>query len=197
MTPSSTGSTLRGWRCNCACAYIVELNGHVIFNSLDFVSDCALVHHDHLTVPPPTLSLTLAPKHQEALNNSGVSPRLHLDQSCPAIFILSEIGKGNTLSDEDLPDDNELISAIQSVTVQGRSTPLPTTPSDLQDSDPTYEIGTQPGSKWTQRKLWKLPCCTQTHIPLSPPDEVRWYSVLTEITLHGSSAHSPHVSPTA
>jgi hypothetical protein len=157
MTPSSTGSTLRGWRRNYVGAYIMEFNGHAIFNSLNFVSACALVHLVHLMVPHPTLSLTLAPGRQEALCNPGVYPRLHLDQFHPVICILSKIGEGRALSDAYLPDDYELISVIQSVAAQGRSAPLPSPLPDLQNSGPNYEIGTQPGSKWTRGKLRKLP----------------------------------------
>jgi hypothetical protein len=108
MSPSSTGSTLRGWKRNYAGDYIVELNGHAIFNSSDFSTSCALVHQAHLTIPHPTLSLTLAPERKEALRDPGVSPRLHLDQFRPVIRILSEIGEGSAIPDEDLPDDSEL-----------------------------------------------------------------------------------------
>jgi hypothetical protein len=145
--PSSSGSTLRGWRRNYVGAYVVELNGRAVFNSLDFLSTCTLVHQAHLMVPCPTLSLTLVPECKEALRDPGVSPRLHLDQFRPVVRILSEAGEGH-----------ELISAIRSVTASGGSTPLPIPLPDLQDVDPNYEIGTQPGSRWMRRKLRKLPC---------------------------------------
>jgi hypothetical protein len=79
MSPSSTGSTLRGWKRNYIGAYIVELNGHAILDSSDFLMSCALVHQAHVTIPHPTLSITLAPERKEALRDPGVSPRLHLD----------------------------------------------------------------------------------------------------------------------
>jgi hypothetical protein len=75
-----------------------------------------MVHQENLTMPHPTLSLTLSPERKEALRDPGVSPRLHLDQFRPVIRILSKIWEGSALSDADLPDDDELISAIQSVT---------------------------------------------------------------------------------
>jgi hypothetical protein len=119
---------------------------------------CALIHQAHLTIPHPTLSLTLTPERKEALHDPGVSPRLHLDQFRPVICILSEIGEGSAIPVEYLPDDNELFSSIHSITAPAGSAPhlLPLT--DLQDSDPNYELGTQPGSKWTHRKLRKLAC---------------------------------------
>jgi hypothetical protein len=143
MTPSSTESTICSWRRTYVGAYIVELNVH-IFHSLDLVSTCALVHRDHIMLHRQTLSLMLAPEHQEALCDPGVSHRLHLDQFGPVIRILSEIGEGSALSDADLPDDDELILAIQYVTAQGRSIHLPLPLPDLQYSNPNYEIGTQP-----------------------------------------------------
>jgi hypothetical protein len=158
MSPSNTGSTLRGWKRNYRGAYIVELNGHVIFNSSEFSTSCTLVHQAQLTIPHPTLSLTLTPERKEAICDPGVSPRLHLDQFHPVIRILSEIWEGSAIPDEDLPDENELFCAIHSITAPAGSAqhllPLP----DLQDSDPNYELGTQPGSKWTRRKLQKLAC---------------------------------------
>jgi hypothetical protein len=121
MAPFSTGSTLHGWKLNYVGAYIVELNGHPIFNTSYFISSCALVHHEHLTVPYPTLSLTLAPEQKEALRDPGVSTRLRLDQFRPVIRILSEIGEGSTIPDEDLPDEKELLSVIHSVTATAGS----------------------------------------------------------------------------
>jgi hypothetical protein len=161
MPPSSTGSTLRGWKRNYVGAYIVELNGHAIFNSSDFLTSCALVHQAHLAIPHPTLLLTLAPERKEALRDPGVSPRLHLDQFRPVIHILSEIGEGSAILDEDLPDDNELFCAIHSITAPTGSAPHLLPLPDLQDSDPNYELGTQPGSKWTRRKFRKLACWSQ------------------------------------
>jgi hypothetical protein len=62
------------------------------------------------------------------------------------------------MPDEDLPDDNELFCAIHSITATAGSAPHLLPLPDLQDSDPNYELGTQPGSKWTRRKLQKIVC---------------------------------------
>jgi hypothetical protein len=149
MDPTSTGSTLWGWRRNYVGAYIMESNGHEVFNSLDFSTICALVHKEHLMVHHPKLSLIFTPERKESLRDPIVSPHLHLDQFRPVIHILSGIGESNTLSDAELPDDDELISTIHSVADQGCSSPMPPPLPHLQDSDPNYEIGTQPGYKLT------------------------------------------------
>jgi hypothetical protein len=149
MAPTSTGSTSQGWRCNYVGAYIGDLNRHVVVNSLELSSICALVRQEHLTVPHPTVSLTLSPERKETLRDPGVSPHLHLDQFSQVIRLLSKIGEGSTRLDADLPDDDELISSIHYGVDQACSSPvalslyepLP----DLQDFDPNYEIGTQPG----------------------------------------------------
>jgi hypothetical protein len=158
MAPSSTESTLRGWKRNYVGAYIVELNGHAIFNSSDFLTSCDLVHNAHRAITHPTLSLTLTPERKEALRDPGVSPRLHLDQFRPVIRILSEIGEGSAIPVEDLPDDNELFSAIHSVTATAGSAPHLLPLPELQDSDPNYKLCTHSGSKWTRRKLRELAC---------------------------------------
>jgi hypothetical protein len=124
MAPVSTGSTLRGWRRNYIGAYTMELNGHVVFNLLHLSSFCALVYQEHPTVPHPTLTLTLAPERKEALRDPGVSPHLYLDQFRPVIHIVSKIGEGGALLDANLPNDDELISAIHSVADLDCSSPV-------------------------------------------------------------------------
>jgi hypothetical protein len=60
MVPNSTGAGIRGWRHNYAGAYIVELDGHPIFNSSDFEAACASVCTALLAQPKTTISLTIA-----------------------------------------------------------------------------------------------------------------------------------------
>jgi hypothetical protein len=156
MEPITTGASLRGWKRHYAGEYVVELNGHPIYNSADFVMVCALVQAELSTVPHPTISLTLAPERADALRDTGISPRMHLDQFRPVIHILHEMGEGITLTDTDLPDDQELASTIRSV-CDDPSLPPYMASTGLRDTS-NYEEGTVPGSKWTRRQLRKLPC---------------------------------------
>jgi hypothetical protein len=145
MAPNSTMAALRRWRHHYIIAYIVELDGHAMFNSTDLTA-CVHTHQAHLTTPHPTLYLTLALECKEALHNTGVSPRMHLDQLHQVIHILSKIGEDTVLLDEDLPDNDGLVSVTHSVATYTLPSPPYMLP-DLQDVDPNYEMGTQPRSK--------------------------------------------------
>jgi hypothetical protein len=155
MEPVTTGACLRGWKRHYAGAYVVELNGHPVYNSDDFLTVCALVQAELSTVPHPTIVLTLAPERADALRDTGISPRMPLDQFRPVIRILHEMGEGITLADADLPDDQELVSAIRSV-CDNPSIPPDMASTGLRDTS-NYEEGSVPGSKWTRRQLRKLP----------------------------------------
>jgi hypothetical protein len=157
MVPSTTGAGLRGWPRNYAGAYIVELDDHPIFGTVDFHAACSTILQYLSFAPCTVLRLTLAPERNEVLQDDGVVTRLHLDQLQHVVRVLSETREGYTVAMDELPDDEELMDAIQSVTddiiVNLASGP------DLGVAQiNVYEPVTIPSSKWTIRQLKKLPC---------------------------------------
>jgi hypothetical protein len=158
VVPNSTGAGIRGWRRNYAGAYIVELDGHPIFNSSDFEAACAYVRTALLAQPNTTISLTISPERKEPLRDPGCAPQLHVNQFRPVIRTLFKMREGRSLTAAEMPDDDEFLAAIQSVTIsddidvnQGPGPDLGVSPAI------EYETVTLPGSTWTRRQLRKLP----------------------------------------
>jgi hypothetical protein len=159
MLPNSTGAGVPGWRRNYAGAYILELNNYPVFNTEDYIAACASVRaslaHQHKT----TISLTVAPEKKEPMRDPGCSPQVHVDQFCPVIRALFKMRERRSITPEEIPDDDDIIQAIRSVTISKdiavQSGPEP----DLGNAPfVEYEEGTLPGSRWTRRRLRKLPC---------------------------------------
>jgi hypothetical protein len=98
MIPHNTGAGIRGWRRNYSGAYIIELDGHPVFNTSDFEDACASFHATLTTHPKTVIALTLTPEWKEPLRDPGCAPQLHVDQCCPVIRTLFEIRDGRSLT---------------------------------------------------------------------------------------------------
>jgi hypothetical protein len=186
MDAQITGASLRGWKRHYAGAYVVEINGCAVFNALEFGLVCAHVRDDLASTPSPHITLTLAPERAEAMHHTDVSSRMRLDQFRPVIHILHKMGEDITLADTDLPDDEELVSAICSVVRDGDLPPDIAKSTGLHDTS-NFEAGTQPGSKWTRRQLRKLPCWSQCKSA-----ETKQLNSLEKDGMYGPPCKPPH-----
>jgi hypothetical protein len=148
MVPLSTGAALRGWRRNCAGAYLVELDDMPVFNSADFTRVCADIRASLLTHPKTTITLTIAPERKEPLRDPGCSPQIHVDQFRPVIRTLFEIREGRSITPDEMPDNDEIVEAILSLPVAEDIAAEPGPSPDLGNAPSMeYEEGTLPGSR--------------------------------------------------
>jgi hypothetical protein len=160
MVTKSTGDGLRGWCCNYAVAYIGEIGDHPMFNTVDFVDACTLIHSSLADHPKNTISIILDLERKEPLREPGCNPQLHVNQYRPVIRILFEIREGRVPTEADIPEEDELVDAIQSVVTATDDIAVHPSRSGLDLGGETtmeHETRTLPISTWTRRQLRKLP----------------------------------------